>query len=591
MKPPIWMLGPVCVAALICAVPAGAMNVDFTLRPHQIRLGESARVEFTVEGDIKAFDPKLDSIPGLQVSGPQVQNNMQYANGRRRNFTTYAYNVMPQKTGEYSIGPFEFTDESGARRVLKAATLTVLAPGATLNATTQSATLSDLLQFEVRPAKEQVYPQEVFEIAMDLYFRQVNLADNFEIRDFAIPGLDIEQPARLGSVRVERSGEMWNVVRWRAKAKALRTGRFELGPVLTVGVISDAGGDDFFLLRPRNVATVDVPAARMAIECRDLPEEGRPASFKGAIGVFDFRAVIQPANVAQGDPVTLTMQVGGKGNIDNVSCPVVPEDPRIRRYDAKMVQNDVGQGGNQGRKTYEQILMPVDAGLKELPAVEFAYFNPEDGRYHVIRQGPFPIEVRPSANPTAHVVGIAETGSSVRPAQKLGADIQYLKPVPARPAMAGARPWFLHPGVIAAQAVPLLGAAAAWMLARRRDRLAGDPRAARRLQAPRAARAALQRAADEAARANPAAALEALQAAIRDYTANRFNLGLGEISADLIRARFGEVEPQLAERLSDLYATCESRRYGGAGSVTVGDAESLAQDARQLLAKLEAIRS
>ena len=426
---------------------------------------------------------------------------------------------------------------------------------------------------------------------MDLYYRQVNLADNFEIRDFTAPGLDIEPPARLGSVRAERNGEMWNVVRWRAKAKALRTGKFELAPVLTVGVISDAAGSDSFLLRPRNVATVDVPATRMTIECQDLPAEGRPASFKGAIGSFEFRAALQPTNVAQGDPVTLALQVGGKGNIDNVSCPVLPEDPRIRRYDAKMVQNDVGQGGYQGRKTYEQILMPVDAGLKEIPAVEFSFFNPEDGRYHVLQQGPFPIEVRPSANPAAHVVGTTEAGTSVQPTQKLGADIQYLKPVPARPARAGERPWFLHPGVIAAQAVPLLGAVAAWLLARRRDRLAGDPRAARRLQAPRAARAALQRADEESTRGNPAAALEALQAAIRDYTANRFNLGLGEISAELIRARFGDVEAQLAAQLADLYATCESRRYGGAGSMTAADAGNLTRDARQLLARLEGIRS
>lgn len=591
MKPTTWIHGLACAVALVYATPASAMDVDFTLRPRQIRLGESARVEFIVEGDIKAFDPKLDSIAGLQVSGPQVMNNMQYAGGRRRNFTTYAYNVMPTKTGEYSIGPFEFTDGNGERKVLKAATLTVLAPGATLNAAAQSATLSDLLQFEVRPTKERVYPQEVFEIAVDLYYRQVNLADNFEIRDFTAPGLDMEQPSRLGSVRVERNGEMWNVVRWRAKAKALRTGKFELTPVLTVGVISDTAGADSFLFRPRNVATVDVPAGRMVVECQDLPLEGRPASFKGAIGSFEFRAALQPSSVAQGDPVTLILQVGGKGNIDNVSCPVLPDDPRIRRYDAKMVQNDVGQGGHQGRKTYEQILMPVDASLKEIPAVEFSFFNPEDGRYHVLQQGPFPIEVRPSANPAAHVVGIAEAGSSVRPTQKLGADIQYLKPVPTRPARAGERPWFLSPGVIAAQALPLLGAVATWMLARRRDRLAGDPRAARRLQAPRAARAALQRAADETARGDLPSALEALQAAIRDYTANRFNLGLGEISADLIRVRFGDVEPQLAGQLADLYAMCESRRYGGAGAVTAGDVENLTRDARQLLAKLEGIRS
>ena len=100
MKPPIWMHGLACAAALVCAAPANAMDVDFTLRPRQIRLGESARVEFIVEGDIKAFDPKLDSIAGLQVSGPQVQNNMQFAGGRRRSFTTYAYNILPTKTGE-----------------------------------------------------------------------------------------------------------------------------------------------------------------------------------------------------------------------------------------------------------------------------------------------------------------------------------------------------------------------------------------------------------------------------------------------------------------------------------------------------------
>ncbi|MFO1492697.1 MAG: BatD family protein [Kiritimatiellia bacterium] len=204
-----------------------------------------------MEGNITSFDPKLGSIPGIQVSGPQVQQSFQSVNGRQRNYTTYVYMVMPQQTGKYPIGPFEFVDGSGTKRELKAVTLNVLAPGATRNSAAGAAKISDLLQLELLPSKSEVYPQEVFDLTFQLYYRQVNPADDFQLRDFSAPGMDIEQPTRLGSVRQERDGVLWNVIRWRAKAKALRTGAFEITPTMTVGLLTDAGGDDdFFLIRP-----------------------------------------------------------------------------------------------------------------------------------------------------------------------------------------------------------------------------------------------------------------------------------------------------------------------------------------------------
>ncbi|MFO1492695.1 MAG: hypothetical protein U1F77_18450 [Kiritimatiellia bacterium] len=101
----------------------------------------------------------------------------------------------------------------------------------------------------------------------------------------------------------------------------------------------------------------------------------------------------------------------------------------------------------------------------------------------------------------------------------------------------------------------------------------------------------MQQAADESGKGDFPAALQSLQAAIRDYTANRFNLGLGEVSTELILERFGKLDLPLAQDLAAIFASCENARYGGAGDQSSDTLAQLLRDTRQILAKLEGIRS
>ncbi|MFO1492696.1 MAG: hypothetical protein U1F77_18455 [Kiritimatiellia bacterium] len=95
----------------------------------------------------------------------------------------------------------------------------------------------------------------------------------------------------------------------------------------------------------------DVTAPTMKMTCKDLPAEGRPASFNGAIGRLDFRASLQPDKIAQGDPVTLTLVVGGKGNIENIGAPSFsrgPAHPPLRPQTGAQRHRPGRQPGAQG---------------------------------------------------------------------------------------------------------------------------------------------------------------------------------------------------------------------------------------------------
>jgi hypothetical protein len=50
-----------------------------------------------------------------------------------------------------------------------------------------------------------------------------------------------------------------------------------------------------------------------------LPEEGRPDNYSGAVGQFVFDVKVKPTEVALGDPITITLQITGEGNVDSIS--------------------------------------------------------------------------------------------------------------------------------------------------------------------------------------------------------------------------------------------------------------------------------
>ena len=116
-----------------------------------------------------------------------------------------------------------------------------------------------------------------------------------------------------------------------------------------------------------------------------LPKDNRPQDFSGAIGQFDFQADVSPLQVKAGDPLTLKMDLKGSGNFKNLKMPVF-KALGFKSYEPQI--KDVGD-----EKTAEEVIIPTSAGIKEVPALHFSYFDTSIKDYKTITQGPFAIQV------------------------------------------------------------------------------------------------------------------------------------------------------------------------------------------------------
>lgn len=577
---------------LMLAGTVQAVHISMDIQPRALTLGETTTLTLSIEGAEQQGAPDLPPLDGLNVVGRSRGDNFTFDGHTQRRTRNYSFVLQPTRAGTIRVGPFSY-ELAGQNHDLPAIDLQVLAPGAHA----EGGAAGDRPLFATLVAQPtNVYHQQTFDLVLTIYSRGLNL-DQQVAADFPSEGLKVEQLRELQGGREVVNNQIYDVRRWRGKVTALTAGRFRLAPTIQVGVLVEnqrRSRDPFFggafdsLFSRREVRPTGVPLEPLDLEVRPLPAEGRPSGFAGAVGQFEFDARVQPAELAAGEPVTVTLSLSGHGNLGLVSPPALNANDQLRVYDAKLVTEEVDAAAASGRKVYEQVLIPRSASVTGLPAVAFSFFNPESGRYETIQRGPFTLHVSASSNEATRIVQAAD--SAVPGAQRvmLGTDIGYLKPPPGEWVTTWQPAWITRPAVLAAQALPPVALGLLALVVRRRSALARDVRRTRRAQAPRSARAALADAEQALRRGDATAYHDAVWRALTSYFAHRLNLQPGEATRDVVleRLRTAAAPAELADRLGARFARCEEIRFGaGAAPLDLtGEQAHLEQLARDLRA-------
>lgn len=114
---------------------------------------------------------------------------------------------------------------------------------------------------------------------------------------------------------------------------------------------------------------VSVMAEATGIQVLPLPEQGRPASFSGAVGTFTVSATAKPVNVAVGDPITVTLAItdqSGASNLESLQPPALAADAALAKE--FRVPNEAISGVVTGRtKRFTVTLRPLRAGIPAIP--------------------------------------------------------------------------------------------------------------------------------------------------------------------------------------------------------------------------------
>jgi hypothetical protein len=293
-----------------------------------------------------------------------------------------------------------------------------------------------------------------------------------------------------------------------------------------------------------------------------LPTNDVPAGFSGAVGNYSVSLAASPTNVAIGDPVTVTVQVTGRGAVDSVTLPTQKNWQEFQLYPptSDFQPTDSDPLGVSGVKTFKLTVVPQSMDVRELPAFQFSFFDPDQKMYRTLTQPATPLIVRPSAAslPPPALATTTAPGDTTPPVSglvhikpKLGVLAQLQPPLVQQP-------WF-----VALQGVPVLAWVSLLLVRKQKEHLAANPRSRRRREVDQAVRSGLK----ELRRAADAGQAEEFFATLfhvlQEQLGERLDLPASAITEAVLdeRLRPLNVPEETLDSLRELFQACNQARY------------------------------
>lgn len=145
----------------------------------------------------------------------------------------------------------------------------------------------------------------------------------------------------------------------------------------------------------------------ISIEVKDVPSEGRPTNFTGAVGRFRLSAAFEPPTGSTNQPVTLRVKIEGQGNAKLIELPNLNLPASFELYDTKSQAKFMKDGTSF--KEFEVMIIPHEPGVFQIPAVAIAAFDPETAKFQTVSSQPLTLTVTGTATqPLANVPSAPE---------------------------------------------------------------------------------------------------------------------------------------------------------------------------------------
>ncbi|HEX6899948.1 MAG TPA: BatD family protein [Thermoanaerobaculia bacterium] len=236
------------------------------------------------------------------------------------------------------------------------------------------------LRAEMEPARPVVGQQVVYTIY--LYTREnigaISPSGVPDFRGFWVR--DIPIPQQLNAELVEIEGRRYGRVPLIRKALfPLRPGRYQIEPAVVDVTVQTYSRSVFFAPRSEPMRLRTEPAS---VDVRPLPPA--PPGFAGAVGQIAMAVQVEPREVRLGEAATLTVRVGGTGNLQGLHEPALDLPPGLTAFPPQQEGADDVTGSRvRGTRIWHYSVIPERAGRYTLEPPRIAYFDPAAGEYKV----------------------------------------------------------------------------------------------------------------------------------------------------------------------------------------------------------------
>ena len=409
------------------------------------------QIQFKVENasNVESIDPPAFKNFSV-VNGPNQESGMSDINGNVSRYVSISYFLKPQSVGNFTIGPaiakadgkqlqsepinvqvtnasnpnssqrnnggtslspfpnlsFDFPTEPTVQRFDDY----ILKKGDNINEKVQKN-----LFIKLDVSKTSCFVGEPIIASYKLYTRlrsESTITDAPSFNGFSVSDLQLNDN---NSSTVEKyNGRDYNVYTLRkVQLYPLQPGTVTLDPVVADNKVTflkaeyagSQKGEMFFDMM-QNFADATTPedaivqqhvtlkSKPVEILVKPLPEENKPADFKGAVGNFTISSSVQKNNITTDDAGNLKVIISGTGNIQLINAPKINWPDGIDGYDAK-VNDDIDKFSipMKGSKTFVFPFTVSKAASYTIPPVSFSFFDPASQTYKTLQTQPLVVSV------------------------------------------------------------------------------------------------------------------------------------------------------------------------------------------------------
>ncbi len=373
------------------------VNFEASVSKSKLALNERLRVDFVMNQNGDNFSPP--EFNNFQIiGGPNQSVKTLYVNGEREFSKTYSYFLKPLKKGRLKINQASIEIDGEIYKSLQVEVLITDSVQQPSDAITQYFNDDDI-ELRALISKGSPYLNEPITVVYKLYYKApINISDAREtetpkFKDFW------SQTIKIPQLKVKREiykGQNYNVVEWRKVVLyPQKIGELEISP-LSLNLVLDVPTDkrDFFGNVIYDQTSQFISTGMRRIIVKDLPQTGKPNSFSGAVGKFEFDVILNKNSLRATESFMAELKVKGNGNLKLFDLPdiLVPNSMELFEPEREELIN-TNLSGMSGSVSKFFTVIPRFQGNFPIEEVEFSYFDPELEKYKILKSPRLTIDV------------------------------------------------------------------------------------------------------------------------------------------------------------------------------------------------------
>ncbi len=534
-----------------------------TVSKNKLGVNQRLKIEFKVnrQGADNFTPPNFRNF--RVISGPFTAISQSWINGKSSYSQSYTYIIQPLKKGEHLI-PKASIELNGKTLDSKPVKVIVLPPVEIPKDPNDPDYIAQQnIHLVAEISKGNPYVGEGVYVEYRLYISEnINVYDNavteapqyngFWHQNIKMNGV----PVKIGKYNGER-------YRYAVLEKALliptKSGKLSIEPMkmdIVIGV--PTGRTDFF----GNPITKNIrrtfASAKKIVRAKELPMEGKPESFNGAVGDFNFAVSVSRDILKSNESARILVNVNGKGNLKLFELPDIKTPAELEVFTPEQKEKvNVTSTGLKGTITKSYTVVPEYKGKYKIPSTEFSYFDPKKKKYFTLVSEDLFVEVlegkeinTKSDNNTVSKRDVVETGADFRYIQTKSS-FATIKTVD----------FFKSNSYYLLLLLPLLFIPIGILIAKRNEARSNDVIGNKLRKADRLAKKFLSEAKKQIGQKE--AFYVALEKALHNYLKAKLRIETSEISKDRITELLEgkNVEASSIASFIDVFNSCDMARY------------------------------